>query len=121
VGTAPVTARSAIGVDAAGNLYYAASMHALPGDLAAVLVRAGVRTAMELDINPYWPSFDTTRRPGGHLYAQLPGQEHDPSIYLQGWTRDFIVVTLASTLACTPSASTSDGSLNVFRQACVSG
>lgn len=118
IGTGSVTARSAIGTDAHGNLYDAASMHALPGDLATVLIRAGVKTAMELDINPYWPSLDTTRRPGGHLVAQLPGQEHTPSIYLDGWTRDFVVVTLANAVVCSPSL-VADGSLNAFRSACV--
>jgi len=119
VGSSPMVARSAIGTDAAGNLYYVGSMHALPSDLATVLVREGVRTAMELDINPYWPSLDTTRRPGGHLTTQLPGQTHDPSIYLNGWTRDFIVVTTAQSTTCSPSAGV-DGSVDVFRQVCSS-
>ena len=119
IGNSPTVARSAVGTDAEGNLYYVGSMHALPGDLAAVLVREGVRTAMELDINPYWPSLDTTRRPGGHLTTQLPGQSHDPSIYLNGWTRDFIVVTRAQSTTCAPSAG-SGGDVNVFRQVCAS-
>ena len=45
-------ARSAIGQDAAGHLMYAASMSAVPADLAAALAGHGARIAMELDINP---------------------------------------------------------------------
>jgi Phosphodiester glycosidase len=85
-------ARSALGQDAAGNLIYAASMSASPAALAAALVHAGARRAMELDINPEWVQLDVARHPGGRLHAAIPGQVRPPGQYLSGWTRDFITV-----------------------------
>ncbi len=85
-------ARSAVGQNAAGDLIYAGSMSATPGDLAAALAHAGARTAMELDINPEWVQLDVARAPGRRLRAALPGQVRPASQYLTGWTRDFITV-----------------------------
>ena len=85
-------ARSSIGQDAAGDLIYAASMSALPADLAAALAGHGARIAMELDINPEWVQLDAARRPGGTLTAEIPGQYRPPGQYLAGWTRDFVTI-----------------------------
>ena len=85
-------ARSALGENAAGQLIYAGSMSASPADLAAALVHAGARTAMELDINPEWVQLDVARAPGRGLRAALPGQVRPVDQYLVGWTRDFITV-----------------------------
>jgi hypothetical protein len=52
LGGGEFVARSALGQDAAGQLIFAGSMSASPADLAAALVYAGARRAMELDINP---------------------------------------------------------------------
>jgi hypothetical protein len=82
----------AIGQDAAGDLIYAASMSAVPRDLAEVLASHGARTAMELDINPEWVQLDAASRPGGALTAEIPGQYRPAGQYLIGWTRDFITV-----------------------------
>jgi len=90
-----VTARSALGQDAAGNLIYAASMHALPLDMATALLGAGVTDAMELDINPEWVQADVAAVPGGALAAMVPGQTQLAGRYLMGWTRDFVTVDLA--------------------------
>ena len=90
-----VTARSALGQDAAGDLIYAASMHALPIDLAAALVRAGATVAMELDINPEWVQADVAAAPGRTLSAMVPGQTRPADQYLLGWTRDFVTVDVA--------------------------
>lgn len=87
-----LTARSSVGIDAHGNLLYAASMSALPSDLADALVSAGAVTAMELDINPEWVQADTARSPGGHLRAAVPDQYRPADQYLDGWTRDFVTV-----------------------------
>ncbi len=95
------TARSAVGTDPAGNLVYAASMGALPSDLAAALQMAGVTNAMELDINPYWVQADVASTPGGTLSAAIPGQQRPADTYLLGWTRDFFAV-LAATPKATP-------------------
>ena len=92
LGGAEQVARSALGQTAAGELIYAGSMSAAPADLAAALVHAGARTAMELDINPEWVQLDLARAPGRRLRAALPGQVRPPGQYLAGWTRDFITV-----------------------------
>jgi hypothetical protein len=85
-------ARSAVGQDAAGHLIYAASMSAVPADLASVLASHGARVAMELDINPEWVQLDAAHRPGGPLTADVPGQYRPADQYLVGWTRDFFTV-----------------------------
>ena len=85
-------ARSALGQDAAGNLLYAASMSAVPQDLAVALARSGARIAMELDINPEWVQLAVARTAGGSLAAAIPGQVRPARQYLTGWTRDFIAV-----------------------------
>ena len=89
-------ARSAIGQDATGDLMYAASMSALPADLAAALAAHGARVAMELDINPEWVQLDAARIPGGTLTAEIPGQYRPSDQYLAGWTRDFFAVLAPS-------------------------
>jgi hypothetical protein len=85
-------ARSALGENGAGQLLFAGSMSASPGDIARALVLAGARNAMELDINPEWVQLDVAARPGGPLHAAIPGQNRPADQYLVGWTRDFITV-----------------------------
>jgi hypothetical protein len=85
-------ARSGLGQDAAGNLIFAASMGALPADLASALLLAGATVAMELDINPQWVQADFAATPGGPLAAFIPGQTQPADRYLLGWTRDFVTV-----------------------------
>jgi hypothetical protein len=86
------TSRSAVGIDAHGNILYAGSMAALPSDLASALVAAGAVTAMELDINPEWVQADTAPSPGGSLSAAIPNQNRPANQYLSGWTRDYVTV-----------------------------
>jgi hypothetical protein len=88
-------ARSAVGENAAGQLIFAGGMSTTPADLAAALVQAGARTAMELDINPEWVQLDVARSRGRHLRAAIAGQSRPASQYLLGWTRDFITVLAA--------------------------
>lgn len=92
LGPGPAVARSALGEDANGDLMYAASMSAVPADLASALIGAGAVVAMELDINPYWVQLDAAAVPGGTLTAQIPGQQRPADQYLVGWTRDFVAV-----------------------------
>lgn len=92
LGGGETVARSALGQTAKGDLVYAASMSTTPADLAAALVQAGVRTGMELDINPEWVQLDVARGPGRPLVAAIPGQVRPANQYLTGWTRDFITV-----------------------------
>jgi hypothetical protein len=92
LGGGAYVARSAIGENAAGDLIYAASMSAVPADLAAALAGHGARIAMELDINPEWVQLDAASTPGGALAAEIPGQYRPSDQYLAGWTRDFFTV-----------------------------
>jgi hypothetical protein len=92
LGGGELVARSALGENARGELIYAASMSTAPADLAAALVHAGARAAMELDINPEWVQLDVARAPGRVLRAAIPGQARPADQYLIGWTRDFITV-----------------------------
>jgi hypothetical protein len=92
LGGGALVARSAVGIDARGNLLYAGSMSALPSDLANALVSAGAVTAMELDINPAWVQADTAPSPGGPLSAAVPDQNRAADQYLSGWSRDYVTV-----------------------------
>lgn len=95
LGEVPPEPRSALGVDANGNLIYVATMHpVLAPALGEALVRAGAVMAMELDINPYWPILGASKAPlhqPGPLPVQLPMSQHSPTIYETGWERDFFV------------------------------
>ena len=99
LGGGAYVARSAVGQDAAGHLIYAASMSAVPADLAFALASHGARIAMELDINPEWVQLDIARRPGGPLTAAIPGQARPADQYLEGWARDFFTVLAGSAVA----------------------
>jgi hypothetical protein len=92
LGGGNLTARSAVGIDARGDLLYAGSMSALPSDMADALVSAGAVTAMEFDINPEWVQADTAPSPGGPLSAAIPNQVRPADQYLAGWTRDYVTV-----------------------------
>jgi hypothetical protein len=92
LGGGDLTARSAVGIDARGNILYAGSMSALPSDMAHALVSAGAVTAMEFDINPEWVQADTAPSPGGPLSAAVPNQNRPADQYLSGWTRDYVTV-----------------------------
>ncbi len=91
----PLTARTGLGVDAKGNLIYVATMTGiLAPTLARALVIAGAVSAMQLDINPYWPILGASAAPvhrSATFTHQLPGQEHSSGVYSTGWERDFFV------------------------------
>lgn len=98
VGGTPRQSRTGVGLDATGNVVYVATMgKCLPGELAQAMVMAGLVKAMELDINPYWPILGMSPtpifKPVGGFSTILPGSEHSPHVYIDGWTRDFFVVT----------------------------
>jgi hypothetical protein len=87
--------RSGLGIDAHGNLIYAAAPIQTVGSLAEILRRAGAVRAMELDINTYWPSFITYRAPGATGAANLlPNMDRSPLRYLTQDDRDFFAVYL---------------------------
>jgi hypothetical protein len=85
--------RSGIGIDARGNLVYAAGILDIVS-LADVLRAAGAVRAMELDINSYWVSFDTfTHTPSGPVPTKLlPNMERQANRYLVPGTRYFIAM-----------------------------
>ena len=95
LGNAVLVWRSGVGIDAHGNLIYAAAPIQTVASLAEILRRAGAVRAMELDINTYWPSFITYRRPGAVGAANLlPNMDRSPLRYLTPDDRDFFAVYL---------------------------
>jgi hypothetical protein len=93
LGNAVQVWRSAIGIDRRGDLIYTAADDQTVASIAEILRRAGAVRAMELDINTYWPSFITYRRPGAVDPANLlPGMDRSPYRYLTPDDRDFFAV-----------------------------
>ncbi len=87
--------RSGVGVDARGNLIYAAADDQTVGSLAQILIRAGAVRAMELDINSYWVTFISYARPwAGQPSSLLPSMTRGPDRYLSPDDRDFFAVFL---------------------------
>ncbi|HEY2716902.1 MAG TPA: phosphodiester glycosidase family protein [Solirubrobacterales bacterium] len=87
--------RSGLGVDARGNLLYAAANYQTVESLAKVLKAAGAVRALELDINEDWTSFITYRHPGGREPSNLlPEMFRSPERYLVPDERDFFAVYL---------------------------
>ncbi len=82
-----------MGVDAHGNLLYAAAGNQTPAGLAAVLIRAGAVRAIELDINPEWPTFNLyTHRDGLRSSMFVPNSQQNARRYLRPDERDFFTV-----------------------------
>lgn len=87
--------RSGIGVDASGNLIYAAADNQTVGSLAQILIHAGAVRAMELDINSYWDSFITYAQPNAAQPSNLlPDMTRSAYRYLTPDDRDFFAVYL---------------------------
>ncbi len=87
--------RSGLGIDARGNLIYAAADAQTVESLAAILIRAGAVRAMELDINSYWVSFITYAEPfAAKPSSLLPNMTRGPERYLTPDDRDFFTVYL---------------------------
>jgi len=96
LGNVPDEPRTGLGIDRQGNLLYAATMdHVGPIQLARALVRAGAVSAMELDINPFWPILGVTLTPRHHADGYYPiglaASQHSAQVYDTGWIRDFFV------------------------------
>jgi hypothetical protein len=85
--------RSAIGVDAHGDLLYAGADLQTAQSIAQILQRAGAVRAMELDINSEWVTFNFY---GGWDAAApqklLPDMTRDATRYLTPDDRDFFAV-----------------------------
>ena len=87
--------RSGLGIDAHGNLMYAAANYQTVESLAKVLQRAGAVRAIELDINEDWTSFITYRHPGAVEPSNLlPEMFRSPERYLVPDERDFFALYL---------------------------
>ncbi len=93
VGNAVQVWRSGLGIDAHGNLLYAAANYQTVGSLAKILHHAGAVRAMELDINSYWISFNTYAAPGALRPGKLLEETERPATrYLTPDDRDFFAV-----------------------------
>ena len=85
--------RSGVGVDARGNLLYAAADDQTAESLALILRRAGAVRAMELDINSEWVTFNFYDAPGAAEPTKLlPGMNREATRYLEPDDRDFFAV-----------------------------
>jgi hypothetical protein len=85
--------RTGIGIDRRGNLIYAAADHQTVSTLARILQRAGAVRAMELDINPEWPTLITYRHRRGLIPTRVvPNYQQPVTRYLVPDDRDFFAV-----------------------------
>jgi hypothetical protein len=85
--------RSAVGVDAHGDLLYAAADLQTAGSIAQILQRAGAVRAMELDINSEWVTFNFYGGwDAGSPTKLLPDMTRDATRYLSPDDRDFFAV-----------------------------
>jgi hypothetical protein len=85
--------RTGVGIDRRGNLIYAAADYQTVTTLARILLRAGAVRAMELDINPEWPTLITYRHHHGLLPTKVvPNYQQPATRYLVPDDRDFFAV-----------------------------
>jgi hypothetical protein len=85
--------RTGVGVDRRGNIVYAAADDQTVTTLARILQRAGAVRAMELDINPEWPTLNTYRHDGGLIPTRVvPNFQQPVTRYLVPDDRDFFAV-----------------------------
>jgi Phosphodiester glycosidase len=85
--------RSGVGIDARGNLIYAAADQQTAQSLAELLQRAGAVRAMELDINSEWVTFNSYGTWGAGAPQQLlPTMTRGATRYLTPDDRDFFAV-----------------------------
>jgi hypothetical protein len=85
--------RTGVGIDARGNLIYAAADDQTVETLARIMQRAGAVRAMQFDINPEWPSLITYRhRNGLDPVKVVPNLQQPATRYLVPDDRDFFAV-----------------------------
>ena len=85
--------RTGAGIDRHGNLIYAAADYQTVTTLARILQRAGCVRAMQLDINPEWPTLITYSHHGGlDPVRVVPNYQQPPTRYLVPDDRDFFAV-----------------------------
>jgi len=85
--------RTGVGIDRRGNVVYVAADYQTVITLARILQRAGAVRAMELDINPEWPTLITYRHRHGLLPTRVvPNYQQPATRYLVPDDRDFFAV-----------------------------
>jgi hypothetical protein len=85
--------RSGVGVDAHGDIIYAAADSQTAESLARIFQRAGAVRAMELDINYEWVTFNFYGAFGAAAPSKLlPGMNREATRYLSPDDRDFLAV-----------------------------
>jgi hypothetical protein len=88
--------RSAVGQTRDGRIVYVYGPELSARTLAGLLLRAGAVVGMELDINPYWTTFEYYSgrgRPSDPTpVALLPTQQTPADRYYSIWARDFVAV-----------------------------
>jgi hypothetical protein len=85
--------RTGAGIDRRGNLIYAAADSQTVTTLARILRRAGAVRAMQLDINPEWPTLITYAHRGGlDPVKVVPNYQQPATRYLVPDDRDFFAV-----------------------------
>jgi Phosphodiester glycosidase len=93
LGNATRVWRTGAGIDRHGNLIYAAADWQTVTTLAQILKRAGAVRAMQLDINPEWPTLITYRhRHGLDPVRVVPNYQQPDTRYLVPDDRDFFAV-----------------------------
>ncbi len=93
LGGGPAVWRTGIGIDRRGDLVYAAAGNLTASGLASILIRAGAVRAIELDINPEWPTFDVyTHAHGLRPRMFVPNPQQSTARYLSPDSRDFFAV-----------------------------
>ncbi len=85
--------RTGAGIDRHGNLIYAAADAQTVTTLAQILQRAGAVRAMQLDINPEWPTLITYTHHGALVATKIvPNVQQPATRYLVPDDRDFFAV-----------------------------
>jgi hypothetical protein len=85
--------RTGAGIDRRGNLIYAAADSQTVTTLAKILQRAGAVRAMQLDINPEWPTLNTYSHVDGLGPTMVvPNYQQKPTRYLVPDDRDFFAI-----------------------------
>ena len=93
--------RSGVGTTPDGALVYVVGPRLDPPQLARLLVRAGAVEGMQLDINPFWPTFAAYDPASPHAAAAphngtklLAGTAQGPATFFDpSWARDFITMS----------------------------
>ena len=85
--------RTGVGIDRRGNIIYAAANDQTVITLARILQHAGAVRAMQLDINPEWPTLITYRHHHGLQPSKVvPNVQQPATRYLIADDRDFFTV-----------------------------